>query len=435
MSKTNETRFKLFPTQDDFVRCKDPFSGFFAGVGSGKTRGGAVKGCVYASEYEGSLGLIGAPTFPMLRDSTLRTVFEVFPPNLIAKYDKSDMVLKLTNGSEVLLRSLDDPEKARGPNLAWFWLDEGALCKPDAWKILVGRLRQPNFPHQGWVTTTPKGYNWCFQEFVVQERPDYKFFHCSTRENKYLPEDYLKRLEESYKDNPEFALQELEGQFLPVGGRMLFPIDILKVMLGDCREPIEEYDACVEVWKPPVVAGKYVGGCDFCWGETNSYAVAQILDFQTGEQVAKIRGRIQPDEMADKFVKLCDRYNRAYAVAEANSEGKHGVNKMIELGYGDRMYHRDPDWYIRDDKRGWWTDAKTRPLMLSELEEAVRQRLLIVNSKNTVEEMMAFIRNENGKLGPTEGAYSDEVMSMAMAWHGRQFATFGEAAKFKVTSY
>src|SRR4051794_12393656 len=92
-----------------------------------------------ALDYPDSLGLIGAPTYPMLRDATQRTVFSLLPTRLIAEHHKAEGRLRLTNGAEILFRSLDQPDRTHGMNLAWFWLDEAPHCGHYAWRVLKGR--------------------------------------------------------------------------------------------------------------------------------------------------------------------------------------------------------------------------------------------------------------------------------------------------------
>ena len=65
----------LYPKQDDFFRCQDRFAAFVGGIGSGKT----FVGCVWAmvKAQPGTLGLVIAPTYPMLRDVSWRTMLEI----------------------------------------------------------------------------------------------------------------------------------------------------------------------------------------------------------------------------------------------------------------------------------------------------------------------------------------------------------------------
>jgi hypothetical protein len=436
--KKNQFLLEPFADQEEFINDTHKYAAFIGGRGSGKSEAGAIKLLRFVTQYPGSLTMVVAPTFRTLWDSTLRSIQKVFPPQIFKLYEHKKSIM-LENGAEILLRSADDPDSLRGANLAGAWCDEAGQMKPDAWRILVPCLRQSGgYPLTIWVTGTPRGFNWLYQEFAVraeEKHPDYWMKVVSARKNPYLPDDFIAQLEETYKNDPEFKLQEIEGGFTVVGGRAFFDLNTLLSMKKDVLTPLETREGCIEIFKPPVVAKKYVAGVDPCWGETNSWAVAQILDWQTGEQVAKIRGRIPLEEMADLFTKLCREYNDAYAGAEVNSEGKHLVDKMIELDYGNRMYHRDDDWYFKEDKRGWLTYDKTRPVILSELDEAIRNRSVVINSENTISELMSFIRNDKGKAVPVEGAYADEIMSLAIAWKMREYAVFGERRKLKVGHY
>lgn len=186
------------------------FPAFIGGVGSGKTRAGCVKS-LKVSEPPGTLGVICAPTYPMLRDATLRTWLALARrAHVLADFKSSTMAARLVNDSEVWFRSADDADRLRGPNIGWFWLDEAAMMEPDVWQIMLGRLREA--PGVAWVTTTPRGDNWVYRTWGNQARPDYALIHSSTRENTFLPPGFVRSLSESY--TARFARQEIEGEFL-----------------------------------------------------------------------------------------------------------------------------------------------------------------------------------------------------------------------------
>ncbi len=46
-------------------------------------------------------------------------------------------------GSRILFRPVDEFERLRGTNLAWFGLDELTYTQEEAWLRLEGRLRDP----------------------------------------------------------------------------------------------------------------------------------------------------------------------------------------------------------------------------------------------------------------------------------------------------
>ena len=418
---TTQGRLSLFPKQDQFVFSERPYDAFVGGVGSGKTKAGSFRAYHYCTKHPGALGMITAPTFPMLRDATLRTIQEMWPEKQY-EFAKGDMTLKMVNGSEILLRSTDDPDRLRGPNLAFFYMDEAAMSSGETFKILQGRLRQPGFPHQGWITTTPKGYNWIYNEFAREQREDYSLITVSSRDNPFLPPGYIEMLMESY--DREFALQEIEGQFVLLGGRAYFDIKALEQMIAAAEAPLESRRGdAVKIWKYPTVAGRYVAGGDFGWGETGSYSCVVIFDWQTGEQGAEIHGRIRDDEMALETVNLLQEYNEAYFGGENNGENKNVLNKMLELGYGRRMFYQD--WEAKTpEKVGWLTNGTTRPLMLGELEEAVRNEQVGVRCAEGSGEFGSFYRNDRGRPEATEGAYDDHVMAWAIGWQMRKYAKY-----------
>jgi len=192
------------PSQAEFHACKARFKGFIGGIGSGKSLGGNMEAIQYMLENPGSAGVIVAPTFPMLRDATMISFFEKMPrmAYLDSGYSRGDNRLTLKNGSYVFFKSGDDPERLRGPNLSWFFVDEAALVSPKVFDILVGRIRDARFPCRGWITTTPKGFNWVYREFVEKKvggvHKDYELIQCSSRANPYLTRDFISSLEDQY---------------------------------------------------------------------------------------------------------------------------------------------------------------------------------------------------------------------------------------------
>lgn len=160
-----------------------------------------------------STGMVVAPTYPMLRDATLRTFLELARRGgVLSDFNKAEMIATLIDGKRVLFRSADDPDRLRGPNLGWFYLDEAALMSAEAWPIMIGRLRER--PGRAWATSTPRGFNWLHAVFV-KGGEDYDVIKSSTRDNVYLPTGFLQSLERSY--DAEWLAQEVEGDWVDLG--------------------------------------------------------------------------------------------------------------------------------------------------------------------------------------------------------------------------
>jgi PBSX family phage terminase large subunit len=215
-----EWKYDALPAQLAFhTDLVTPFKGYSGPIGSGKSYALVYEALLLSRLNPGLLGLVGAPTYRMLQDSTQRTFFEVLEAEGIDyEFNKQDNQLRFTaNGSEVLFRTMENPERLRGPNLAWFALDELTYTREEAWTRLLGRLRQPQARRLcGCAVWTPKGYDWVHHRFLEQRSPDYRLIQATPKENVHLPEDFYDRLKDSYAEL--FYRQEVLGQYLDIFG-------------------------------------------------------------------------------------------------------------------------------------------------------------------------------------------------------------------------
>src|SRR5207245_5387594 len=129
---------RVLPSQERFLRCQASKKGFSGAVGSGKTVALCYQALISAARNPNCVGLIGAPTYPMLFDVTLRSMLEILEEKRIRfHFHKSDKILTLPqSNSTILFRSLDRYENLRGPNLAWVGVDELTYCRAEAWQRL-----------------------------------------------------------------------------------------------------------------------------------------------------------------------------------------------------------------------------------------------------------------------------------------------------------
>lgn len=214
--------------QAKFWRSLAKAKAFVAGIGAGKTWAGAIE--VFRQPEE-TVGMVLAPTYPMLRDATLRTFLDLANRlDLLAEFRRGEMRAELTNGTTVLFRTASDPDRLRGPNLGWFWIDEAPLVARDVWLVMIGRLRE--WPGRCWLTMTPRGKDWVYREFTsgIAGR---ELIRAPSRSNPYLPPDYVTGLEATYRGT--FAAQELEGEFIDDQSDALIPGDWLDRCLAAGR--------------------------------------------------------------------------------------------------------------------------------------------------------------------------------------------------------
>jgi len=216
------------PAQRAFLFDDIRHSAFVGGYGSGKTYIGCHKCLRYAALNRGCYGMYTAPTYRMMRDILWRTFEDVLNKNFINyKLHKSEWRLELPDyKSSILLRSTDNPSSLEGVNLGWAGMDEASLSSIKAWQTLLARTRDRRSKvRQVFLTTTPEGFNWIYDEFVEKKRrTTYKIHYSPTTDNHYLPDDYVDSLRESY--DPKLISQYIKGEFVNVGtGAVYFEFD------------------------------------------------------------------------------------------------------------------------------------------------------------------------------------------------------------------
>ena len=86
------------------------------------------------------------------------------------------------------------------------------------------------------------------------------------------------------------------------------------------------------------------------------------------------------------------------------------------------MYVRKKeDTYITKHEKafGFRTTSITRPLILANLQEIVKDEIEKINDKDTLREMLTFIVNKNGRAEAEDGYHDDLVMALAIAYYIR----------------
>ena len=404
--------------QYEFIHGSTMYELASAGLGAGKSKGGAIKSLLLICENPGLRICVTAPTYKVLQDATYRSYAETFQmlPDFAEFLQGDNPYARCKNGSEVLFRSTDKPDTLRGMEVGAFHMDEPRDSPYYAFQVLQGRLRQRNkhtgefYPLHGFLTTTPRGLNWIYTEFVLTQKPDHKVYRWATKDNKFLPQSYAERLERDYKDSPGRVKQELEGEFLNLEGECVFSREnLMRKLTDECLEPKYVEDAFVNIWKEPFIGKVYAIGAD-CADEGGGGAnCAVVYDVQTGEEVCEIWGDIASDQFATLLNDWGRKYNNGLLGIERNGVGNYIVAKLEDFGY--------PNLY-RDEKgkTGWYTHVNNRTTILEEYHMVVDRNQTVIRNAKAIEEMLTFVRKANDKWEHIEGCRDDRVMARAIAW-------------------
>lgn len=223
--------YRPLPIQQAFHQSRARYRSYIGGFGSGKTCAGAVEAIIQSLEYPGKhgQGLVARYEYAELLSTTWKQLAALIPRPIIQDVVLSKPVgplIRLKNGFSILGRNFKDHEALASLNLAWAWVDE---CNEEGVDLttyhqVCGRLRDRLGSRQVWLTGNPAGKNWVWERFFSHEEggkkwPDHEGFHAKSRENIYLPDDYVNNLRQFYPE--EWIEKYLEGRFDIFEGQIL----------------------------------------------------------------------------------------------------------------------------------------------------------------------------------------------------------------------
>ena len=98
------------PSQRRFHESKARFKGFSGPVGSGKSQALCQEAIRLSTMNPGRTGLIGAPTYPMLRDATIPALLEVLEKSRIPHVvNRAENYLEFKGSrSKILFRAVEE---------------------------------------------------------------------------------------------------------------------------------------------------------------------------------------------------------------------------------------------------------------------------------------------------------------------------------------
>ena len=208
--------YKLLKAQREFLEIPHNYSldvaVYQGGYGSGKTFSGSLLGILLALKFAGIRGLVGAQTYTLVRDTTLQTYFEHlenfgFVEGKDYEWSSSLQKLSFKNGSEILFRHFDEPNKLKSLNLGFVEIEEMSDIPYDTFKMLLGRMRQrtkkswKNFTYRIFGHTNPEMQRgWVYKTFVENPAVNYRLISAPTTENIYLPEGFCDELKKVYDE-------------------------------------------------------------------------------------------------------------------------------------------------------------------------------------------------------------------------------------------
>lgn len=389
------------------------------------------------------------------RDSTyalFRQVISKWGLSELFSCKDSDLRISCANGNSVIFKGLDDTEKLKSitfpkGELTDIWIEEASEILEEDFNQLDVRLRGKGAHKQMVLTFNPVSVlHWLKLRFFDRKDPRALVLKSTYKDNQFLDEDY-KRTLEGYKDtDPYYYSVYCLGEW-GVLGQTIFDAQKVSERLSQLAGPVRrgeftfatwyspeanevliddstirwvEMDTGpIQIYQEPAPGGAYVIGADTA-GEGSDFNVGQVIDHITGQQVCTIRGQMDEDLFAKQLYCLGKHYHTALVSVEANFSS-YPIRELERLRYPRQYVRQAEDSFTHRIRQsyGFKTSSVTRPLVIAGLVEVVREHPEWLNDRDTLNEMLTFVRNENGRPEAQEGAHDDCVMSLGIAYYTR----------------
>lgn len=340
----------------------------------------------------------------------------------------TDLRIKCINGNEIIFAGLDDVEKLKSVTfengeLTDIWVEEATETQEADINQLKVRLRGGKSKKQMVLSFNPINVNhWLKGHFIDSGLATE--VHSTYKDNKFLTEDDRKTLE-SFKEIDEYYYNVYcLGQW-GVLGKTVFDARAISKRLQEIPKPLKvgyflyNYDGLkitnikwvndrngyIKIYKVPdsPYMTKYCIGGDTA-GDGSDFYTAHVLDCKTGEQVAVLKQQFDADLYVKQMYCLGMYYKYALIGIEANFDS-FSIQELQRLGYTNQYVRERQDTYTGavEKRFGFKTTLITRPTILSNLIEIVREHTELINDKDTLEELLTIVRNEKGRIEAPEG--------------------------------
>lgn len=445
-----------------FHECPSPYRILHGANRSSKTYTGGAEAvytalCIhpYKPKLEPNDGWIVSETYKVQEEASQKIVMSLLPPNQIKKVFNLkggiieqvwvDVVKKgqKIGVSKIGFKSSDSGVRNfAGAAKRWIWFDEEP--PQEVYKECVARIAAGQ-PLDIWFTMTPifqqrgnqgrGGMSWVYRE-LYQKRDGKRIsaFGMAVDENKFLSKSQIAEQKLKYT-GVEYDIR-IKGEFKLLSGNSVFDIEKLDKKIKHVPKFAQGFldysgtnyaikfkdkeNGVLKVWEEPRPNGRYFIGADIGLGVGGDPSCASVMD-ENLVQVAELHGQIAPDQMGEHLQKLAKWYNHAWLGIEANSFGIACID-AVKRTYSKLYFSYKIDG--RSDQRtkriGWWTDSKSKPLMIGEFAKAVREESIELNSRELMEEMGTYVLGDDGSVNAEVGCNDDRVIASMIALQVRK---------------
>lgn len=354
---------------------------------------------------------------------------------------RSPLRFKFKNGSQIIFKGMDKPEKVKSINgVSIVWLEECSEIKFEGFKELLGRIRTPDKSMHFILSCNPVGReNWVYRYFfvrlsddgeetvIVDEKKFYDkkcivkngtyYLHSTANDNPWLPWQYIKRLDELKDyDYPLYVVARW-GQFGASGTRVLPQFKIAK----DARV----FRLNVNRLGPE---NQYFG---FDFGFEESFNAVISMSVDTKRSILYIWDEIYMNHITDdKFASQPEMQELKNRIERYNEQG---YNKTIVADNEDPKaisYYRQCGFKIRACRNKF---AGSR---LSNTRKIKRFKKIVVSPKckNTIRELKDLTYKKDAKGNVIYDEFNIDPHTFSAIWYALDTVTVADVKEKEFNS-
>lgn len=343
------------------------------------------------------------------------------------------MEIKFFNGSRIVFKGMDKPEKVKSINdVSIVWMEEASEIKYEGFKELQGRIRTPKVSMHFILSCNPVSReNWIYRHFfsrlddkgrervLVDENLFYDegvvirdgiYYHHSTPDNNpWLPWQYLKRLDKIREYDIQLYRVARWGEFGVSGTRVLPQLRIAK-RPDQFRNQIKRLGP----------ENQYFG---FDFGFEESFNAVLCMSVDLERSYLYVWDEIYMNHVTDD--KFCNLPEMQRLKRKVDSLNEQGYRKMIIADNEDPkaiQYYRQQGFKIRACRNKF---AGSR---LSNTRKMKRFQRIIVSPKcrNTIRELKDLTYSKDAKGNIIYDQFNIDPHTFSAMWYGLETVTVAD---------
>lgn len=311
--------------------------------------------------------------------------------------------MSFANGSNI--SSIPTTEEAgRSEAVSLLVIDEAAIVR---WADRIWAASWPTLSTGGRaiLNSTPYGVGNLFHRTYTQAvAGGNEFFPIRLKWQMHPERDANWYKQQAEILGPRKTAQEIDGDFL-TSGMTVFDLGDIRAIEDSIEDltPIQiKENGLLQIFENPKPGVDYYLGADISTGRSNDFSAFSIMD-KYGDEKALFKGKVPIDKMTKLLGFYGKKYNRALLAPESNDIGLGVASNLQNEGYSRLYYSQtllrkkgEPKAQINEIP-GWYTTKKNRPIIISELEEDIRNNTVNIKNKFFCDEAYTFIYDSRNR--------------------------------------